>query len=653
MIYMRALINIFLLAGLFLIQACSNEEEMESVVSSPAEVAFSASLSDKKAIETRGLDDEKGDIVALPYINGIYVRKIGKDQTTAVYKVQSGYKGTLENTDSSPIQWDTDLNSPVKFYAWTTPTGVTIGNEGTSGTVDFNTGNSYLETDINKVNDKFVTPLEVFIGCPVVSSTREASPSVSLPFKHLVSKLSIRVRDWNNQLVNDQVSITFLGIKDKWSVGKAEDGIQIKNAASGAANSLTLDCKNLKADEKTSEFKRIYLPPLTTALGTDFKTAGDFCIEFGSAKYYGTLNNVEQNTNGQFIQLQAGEHLHVTMDLSKNFGVGVGTKIVDWKYGEKDVIEGNPYNGIYTYDDLKRVAAAVNAGQDIPALLIDEATKTIRLYRNIQLGADWTPIGAKHKTGSTTGETAPFNLTFDGNGYTISGLTYTAAADSYAGLFGYTSANASIKNVTLSGCAVTGDGTNGAGLLIGNAENTTIENCRVIGVSSVTNTGAAAGGLIGTAGTGVTLTNCSVETSGTITGATAGALVGTFTGSEINDCFAAFTGTNGTALIGDFTSGTIKGCYFMAADGYSGNAFANTNTTTGTITNCFWSPATASSGSTDDISNRSFSGEILTTAITINGTDYTLLLDALQAGSISGKGWVYVYGKDYPVLKIK
>lgn len=634
---MKTLINIFLLAGLFLCQACSNEEEIDPVVNASAEVKFAALLLDKQSLGTRALGDEKGDEVSLPYINGIYVRK-QEDMSTAIYAVQNGHKGTLENIDASLIQWEKDLKKEIHFYGWTTPSGVSIDKDAIKGIVDFKVGNIYQEADINQLNENYVIPLEAFIGCPVVTSTRETSPSVTLKFKHLVSKLSIRVRNWHNQEINDQVRITFLGIKDKWNVSKDDDtGFQIKGGdVLDESKSITFDLSTFpkNVDEKDLKFKKLYLPPLTKELGTDFKTAGDFCIEYGNKKYFGTLNKVEQNTNDNFIQLQAGEHLHVTMDLSENYGVGVGTKIEDWDYTEEDIIKGNPYNGIYTYDDLKALAQAVNAGEAIPALLIDKTT--IRLYNNIKIEADWTPIG---QTGSA------FEKIFDGNGYTISGITGT-------GLFGVVKgsadAPATIQNLYLSGSVLAGASAS-AGLLAGSAEYADIKNCHVIDIKnaagtvissssvSVTDASGCGGGLIGSvSGTGrITLANCSVETTGAIsgvTGATLGALVGTVgdNGTNVANCFAVFNGAAAVTLVGSASFSGITYSYFWnISETSTSDNFWGRDNATGKI----------AFGTSD----------IFKISVTIDGLP-TPLINALNAGD---KGWVYVYGKDYPVLKIE
>lgn len=610
---MKTFINIFLFACIWLFQACSHEYETEIINPSDETVLFTATVQEEAAFQTRSLGDDKGEIVALPYINGIHVRKMGSPSTNADYKVKNGYKGTLLLTNGEALKWDKANATATDFFAWTTPSGVDIAVAETSGTVDFIAGNKPTSDDKDKLNEEQVTPLEVFISAQATSSW-EASPSVTFPFYHLVSKLSLHVRDWDNQDVTDNVSIEFLGIKNKWNVKQDEINKRAFSITTPAtpADNIKLTLSMLK--KNANEYRLIYLPPLTKELNTDFATAGDFCITLGTEKYYGTLNNVQQEITG----LNAGEHLYVRMDLNKNFGVGVGYQIKDWVYDKKEeIIETNPHRGIYTIEDFNLFVDAVNENDDFAtlpkALYIEEGgQKIIRLYNDLTLTEEMLGIG-------TVG--IPLTgITFDGQGYTI-----TLPATATQGLFG-TVKDVSVKNIRLKGGVISGTGSIGA--LIGSAENTVVENCQVLDISSVEAEAVSdiAGGLIGTAGAGVTLTNCSVETSGTISGGTAGALVGTFAGSKVENCFAVFTdGENDLSLLGSGTGMTYS---------YYWNR-------TATPSGKFWDNTGAGKDITLDKSK-----------LVITKDDGTIisLLNALNG---TGKGWVNVYGKDYPVLKIE
>ena len=137
---------------------------------------------------------------------------------------------------------------------------------------------------------------------------------------------------------------------------------------------------------------------------------------------------------------------------------------------------------ITSADDLKTFAAMVNGGTGFSG-------DTIVLDKSIELTENpWTPIG--------NAETKLFKGTFDGNGYTITGLKITSG--SYIGLFGYVGEGAEIKNVNLVGASVSGESRVGAliGRIVGDA---TVSSCSVDSTSKVVGSGSNTGGLIGEA----------------------------------------------------------------------------------------------------------------------------------------------------------
>ena len=138
---------------------------------------------------------------------------------------------------------------------------------------------------------------------------------------------------------------------------------------------------------------------------------------------------------------------------------------------------------IGTAAELAGLAALVNGtakdaeGKPIAAVnFYDETTKTgktIKLTADIDLGdKEWTPIGTSRNK---------FAGTFDGQGYTISGL-YINTSSQYQGLFGSTAPEAFIQNLIVTG-SVTANGKNYAGGIVGSGGNnkTTIRNCGFYG----------------------------------------------------------------------------------------------------------------------------------------------------------------------------
>lgn len=609
---MKQISIIFLLTGALLLSACSKEEILQSPSGGTELLCFTGTLSQDSELITRAalpevLDDTHGTIT---------IHQVGTTPpalATAPYIVKNGYWGTLVPADEQKfLDWSTKVND-LTFHAWTTPKGVTaptdLSQVTSIGTVNFTTSNIGLEH---------------FIGARAVANYVQ-SPTVTLPFNHLVAKITIDLRDQYNKTL-DAATITFTDVNQEadfftGNESETDDRKKAPHVTRKAAATAPLTLPYTKGTY-------LYLPPLAF---TEVGAVGDLCISYGGDTYYGTLKGLktehkDQNGNitySDLKELKAGEHLHLKMTLTRGGSVGIGPTILPWQYKDPDFIYGNSAKGIYTEAQLRELAASVNAGTGIPDALNSGTTQApiVRLYKDITISATaWTAIG---------NAMYPFVGTFNGNGYTISGLNHTPS-----GIFGYTDTDAKIQNVILSNCSVTGTGVTEAGLLIGNASNTTIDNCHVIGVSSVTNSNTA-GGLIGiTAGT-TSISNCSIETTGTIsiaTGGTVGALVGSLTGNtSISNSFAVFTGAADVSLVGgNLTSGSITYSYCW-------------NTSSSNNKGSFWSTSDATQTITFNLDNvfKTYVGDVTT----------NLLLNALNADT--GSGWVYVYGKNYPVLRIE
>ena len=168
---------------------------------------------------------------------------------------------------------------------------------------------------------------------------------------------------------------------------------------------------------------------------------------------------------------------------------------------------------------LAALAEAVNGGNDYDGY-------TIKLTKNLDLnGNEWTPIGQKNGN--------KFKGTFDGQGYTVTGLKISekkaAAFDGYVAFFGATD-SATIKNLTVAG-SVTG---NDAAGIVGKGVNTTLENCH--NKATITATVKAAG-IVASLDKG-TLKNCTNSGAITTTGTNpaAGIVAWCNPGATIVDC---------------------------------------------------------------------------------------------------------------------
>ena len=128
---------------------------------------------------------------------------------------------------------------------------------------------------------------------------------------------------------------------------------------------------------------------------------------------------------------------------------------------------GTDAYAITSETDLRNLASAINADNSEGIA----NSKTFRQTGDITLSSDnYEPIGYNNYHF--------FNGTYDGGGYTISGLNVgSVSIIFYYGLFGYVK-NGTVKNVRLDKPSVNGNGTT-LGALIGKTDNATVKNCVV------------------------------------------------------------------------------------------------------------------------------------------------------------------------------
>lgn len=164
----------------------------------------------------------------------------------------------------------------------------------------------------------------------------------------------------------------------------------------------------------------------------------------------------------------------------------VGTRKMDWRGNE-----------VYTFNGI-----------------------TIKLMNDIKLTKEWTPIGSS--------DTRTFEGTFDGNGYTVSGMKIKGSTDDNQGFFGYVSGK--VCNLNVSG--------------------------------SVETSGNNAGGITGTLNPGAVLENCSADVS--VAGHDRiGGIVGNSTSGSLLHC-SHFGNVKGNVkvggVVGENWNGQIQQC---------------------------------------------------------------------------------------------
>ena len=243
-------------------------------------------------------------------------------------------------------------------------------------------------------------------------------------------------------------------------------------------------------------------------------------------------------------------------------------ELLDTTYTKPNLVDG--YYQITNENDLRWFAQAVNGGKkSIKARLMNDITMD---------DTEWTPIGTERK---------PFEGIFDGNGKTITGLTYTDTSVNYVGLVGFAD-GATIQDVTvkdsefngnnyigavcgfivdgyITGCTNSGSTVSGyrnIGGIVGRAKYTTVQRCvntgKVTGKNDI-------GGIVGSTEV-ATVRDCGntgeVRTIGI--GKYYGGIAGAVPGSsnQIHNCYNAHSST-ADKIYGD-GSCYHSNCYYLA-----------------------------------------------------------------------------------------
>ena len=169
------------------------------------------------------------------------------------------------------------------------------------------------------------------------------------------------------------------------------------------------------------------------------------------------------------------------------------------------------------------------------------------LENNIDLtGYAWAPIGT---------EKAPYTATFDGNGYTITGLTVGTDASENAAMFAFVGEGAVIKNLKLDKVNVGG---NMSATVAYYAEKATFENIEVL--SGVINPAKYGAGIVHEADS-ITIKNC-INRANVTTGFSASGIGAWILNSTVEGCenYGDITGANRAGGICANFSGTMTGC---------------------------------------------------------------------------------------------
>ena len=119
-------------------------------------------------------------------------------------------------------------------------------------------------------------------------------------------------------------------------------------------------------------------------------------------------------------------------------------------------------------------------GNDITSCAGYELVANISLasYANADSGKGWQPLGHDTDSGTTGCNGAALDGTFEGNGWTINGLTINRPNEDCVGLFGHIAMNSEVRNLTLN--AETVIGRNFVGGLVGSGQAVQVHSSLVV-----------------------------------------------------------------------------------------------------------------------------------------------------------------------------
>ena len=260
---------------------------------------------------------------------------------------------------------------------------------------------------------------------------------------------------------------------------------------SGALDNLAISEKDpLPAPGETIDFTITAGANTTVAWSTDGKTWTDYVAgaQAPAGRLYVRLTNADGATKVLTKTLGSG---------SNSFDVSAET------FGWAEYL-GEAIDGAYVIDD---VAELVMFQKGYVAKL-GTKDQTFKLGASIALTEPWPGIGVYDNAVNADA----FEGTFDGAGFTVSGVTFASSetGNNYRGFFNQIN-NATIKNLKIEGNgfgATVPAGEYGCALIVGCANNSTIENCVASGTiaSGTHNVGGIAVRIKGT-----TLRNCTNE----------------------------------------------------------------------------------------------------------------------------------------------
>lgn len=357
-------------------------------------------------------------------------------------------------------------------------------------------------------------------------------------FHHMLAVMKFTLKGIEGQLVQDVV-INF--VPDDESVAYYAFGtVDVTGetpvfTCDGHNGAINISAENLTADDAGNYVFYAYLPPL--AGGTTIEIRAQ---SVDSENYYIYTENFFINTEG----IKA-EHYYTasrTMDIGNQYSLNSEVCSVAELDAWLNLVAIFPSANLTLTDDIDLTEVEPYYDHDYDG----------------EFDSNWPII-------------YNYQGTFDGDGYTIKGLTIDAGEDYSAGLFESLASGAVVKNVNLVDVTLTGYDVGGvAGVNYGG----TVQCCSVSGSVDIKGSGTAAGGIVGNNISGTVIACYSNAAS--VSASSAGGVVGNNSGGIVTACYSnAASVSNGTVggVVGVNHSGsTVNTCYWRFAsndtDGY-------------------------------------------------------------------------------------
>ena len=226
--------------------------------------------------------------------------------------------------------------------------------------------------------------------------------------------------------------------------------------------------------------------------------------------------------------------------------MALGVTTISWASEVENVAQTTKGNTTTQYSSL---AEALNAAKD---------GGTVELLKNVTLTGNWTTVGT---------ETEPFKGTFDGKGYTITGLIIPTSDNEYMGFIGMLDGG-TVKNVKFASVSVTGK--NDVGTAVGRVINGGI----VSGVQVLGGTVSGAkrvGGVVGSIKASGTVSDCTNAAVVTANDRNAGGIVGSAYYTETGKQMYITNCVNNGAVTASGVCGVCGGIVSLSAANVSGN----------------------------------------------------------------------------------